>query len=53
MGANIDNVGIEERDGKYSTLTFVIEVRNRVHLAKIMRRVRSIDLVARINRVKS
>ncbi|MDX1253190.1 MAG: bifunctional GTP diphosphokinase/guanosine-3',5'-bis pyrophosphate 3'-pyrophosphohydrolase [Gammaproteobacteria bacterium] len=53
MGANIDNVGIEERDGKYSTLTFVIEVQNRVHLAKIMRRVRSIDLVARINRVKS
>lgn len=53
MGANIDNVGIEERDGKYSTLTFVVEVQNRVHLAKVMRRVRSIDLVARINRVKS
>ncbi len=52
MGANIDNVSIEERDGKYSTLTLIIEVRDRIHLAKIMRRVRSIDMVARIVRTK-
>ncbi len=52
MGANIDNVNIEERDGKYSTLTLIIEVRDRIHLAKIMRRVRSIDMVARIVRTK-
>lgn len=52
MGANIDNLQLEERDGKYSTLTIVIEVRDRVHLAKIMRRIRSLDIVARINRTK-
>ncbi|MEQ6340935.1 MAG: bifunctional GTP diphosphokinase/guanosine-3',5'-bis pyrophosphate 3'-pyrophosphohydrolase [Gammaproteobacteria bacterium] len=52
MGANIDNVSIEERDGKYSTLTLIIEVRDRIHLAKIMRRVRSIEMVARILRTK-
>lgn len=52
MGANIDNLQLEERDGKYSTLTIVLEVRDRVHLAKIMRRIRSLDIVARINRTK-
>ena len=53
LDANIDNVSMDERDGKYSTIRFLIEVQNRQHLARIMRRVRAIDLVARINRVKS
>ncbi|RMD79549.1 MAG: bifunctional (p)ppGpp synthetase/guanosine-3',5'-bis(diphosphate) 3'-pyrophosphohydrolase [Gammaproteobacteria bacterium] len=48
--ANIDNVALEERDGRYSTLRFVVEVHSRRHLARIMRRIRSIDLVARIGR---
>ena len=52
MDANIDNVSMEERDGRYSTLTLLIEVQDRVHLARIIRRVRSIDLVARITRPK-
>ena len=52
LGSNIDNVSIEDKDGRYSTMTFTIEVNNRQHLANIMRRLRSIDLVARINRVK-
>ena len=52
MDANIDNVSMEERDGRYSALTLLIEVRDRVHLARIIRRVRSIDLVARITRAK-
>jgi len=52
MDANIDNVGLEERDGRYSTLTMVVEVHDRRHLARIMRRLRSIDLVARITRTR-
>ncbi|MGD8514939.1 MAG: bifunctional GTP diphosphokinase/guanosine-3',5'-bis pyrophosphate 3'-pyrophosphohydrolase [Granulosicoccaceae bacterium] len=51
MGANIENVGIEERDGKYSTMTFTLDVRDRKHLAEIMRRIRALDQVIRINRV--
>lgn len=50
MDANIESVNMEERDGKYSTLTLVIEVHDRVHLARIMRRLRSIDMVAKITR---
>ncbi|MGD8999787.1 MAG: ACT domain-containing protein, partial [Granulosicoccaceae bacterium] len=51
MGANIENVGIEERDGKYSTMTFTVDVRDRKHLADILRRIRGLEQVIRINRV--
>ena len=50
--ANINNVNIEARDGKYSSINFVIGVRNRIHLAKVMRQIRSLEIVSRINRVK-
>jgi len=53
MDANIDNVNITERDGKYSTVSFTLEVQNRVHLANIMRRLRKLEIVARINRGKA
>ena len=49
-GANIENVNIEDRDGLYSTMTFLIDVSDRAHLARIMRRVRSLSLVSRISR---
>jgi len=52
LDANIDNISLEERDGRFSTLTLVVEVHDRRHLARIMRRLRSIDLVARISRTR-
>ncbi len=52
MEANIENVHMEERDGMYTTLTFAIAVRDRQHLARIMRRLRSLDMVMRINRTR-
>ena len=52
MDSNINNVNIEARDGKYSSINFVIGVRDRVHLAKVMRRIRSLEMVSRISRVK-
>jgi RelA/SpoT family (p)ppGpp synthetase len=52
LDANIENVSIEERDGRYSTMLFTLSVKDRNHLANIMRRARGIESVARINRVK-
>ncbi|MEK7322057.1 MAG: bifunctional GTP diphosphokinase/guanosine-3',5'-bis pyrophosphate 3'-pyrophosphohydrolase [Pseudomonadota bacterium] len=52
MEANIDNVSMEERDGRYTALTMLVEVHDRGHLARVIRRVRSIDIVARITRTK-
>nr|MBS0019432.1 bifunctional GTP diphosphokinase/guanosine-3',5'-bis pyrophosphate 3'-pyrophosphohydrolase [Gammaproteobacteria bacterium] len=53
MGANIENVVISDRDGLYTSLNFVIDVIDRTHLAQIIRRLRAINLVARIARTRS
>ena len=50
MGANIENVNIESRDGLDAALNFVIGVHDRTHLARIMRRIRGIGEVSRIAR---
>jgi guanosine-3',5'-bis(diphosphate) 3'-pyrophosphohydrolase len=50
MDANIENVVMDERDGQHSLLTFTVTVKNRKHLASIMRRLRHSDMVIRINR---
>jgi len=52
MDANIENVSIEERDGMHSILSFTVAVQNRKHLARIMRRLRSLEYVMRIYRVR-
>lgn len=51
MEANIEHVDMNERDGMHSSITFTIAVHNRQHLADIMRRLRTIDLVERIHRM--
>ena len=50
LDANIDTVSLEERDGQSSAIDFTIEVRDRVHLAEIMRRIRSRESVVRLSR---
>ena len=52
MEANIENVSIEERDGMHSTLSFTVAVKHRQHLARVMRRLRSLESVVRIYRTK-
>lgn len=52
QSANIENVSIEERDGRYSSIQFTISVKDRKHLANIIRNVRVIDNVLKINRAK-
>ncbi len=52
-GSNIDNVSVEEADGSaYANLYFTVQVQNRIHLADLMRRLRRIPDVVRINRTK-
>lgn len=52
-GSNIDNVSAEEPDGsQYITINFTVQVHNRVHLAELIRNLRKIPEVVRINRLK-
>ncbi len=48
QGSNIENVQSQDKDGQTSTLEFLVAVRGRKHLARIMRRLRQIPLVMRI-----
>jgi len=50
MGGNIDNVNMEERGGRHSTMNLVIDVHSRQHLASLMRRIRHIEPVLKIVR---
>lgn len=53
-GSNIDNVAMEEEDGsQYTTIYFTLQVEQRMHLARIMRSLRSLPEVVRIMRVKN
>lgn len=50
--ANIDAVSSDDRDGQLTTMDFTVEVRNRAHLASILRRLRALESVVRVNRRK-
>lgn len=50
--ANIENVHVEERDERHSALVFLIHIKDRKHLAHIIRRLRSISIVIKVSRVK-
>ena len=49
-GSNIENVEYKERDGVSAILLFTIEVKNRKHLADVMRRVRRLGVVNAVRR---
>jgi guanosine-3',5'-bis(diphosphate) 3'-pyrophosphohydrolase len=49
-GSNIENVEYRERDLMTASLLFTIEVRNRKHLADVMRGVRRLGVVSAVHR---
>ncbi|ANO52822.1 RelA/SpoT family protein [Woeseia oceani] len=49
-GSNIEQVSVGDRHEDCSELTFLITIRDRTHLANIMRRVRTMPNVARVTR---
>lgn len=52
-GANIEKISTVERDARFSIVNLSLNVRSRVHLAHVMKRVRLIKNVAKVTRVKS
>lgn len=51
--ANIEKISTVERDARFSIVNLSLNVRNRVHLARVMKRVRLIKAVSKVTRVKS
>jgi len=50
---NIEKIGMDERDGRISVVQLVVSVHDRVHLARVIKKLRTIQGVIRITRVKA
>ncbi|MCU7960161.1 MAG: bifunctional GTP diphosphokinase/guanosine-3',5'-bis pyrophosphate 3'-pyrophosphohydrolase [gamma proteobacterium symbiont of Bathyaustriella thionipta] len=50
--SNIENVFVEERDGVSSSIDFLVTVRDRQHLAKLIRAIKALPSVIRVQRNK-
>ncbi len=48
--SNIEEVSVNNRNHDTSSMTFLLQVKNRVHLARIMRNVRNMANVIRVSR---
>jgi guanosine-3',5'-bis(diphosphate) 3'-pyrophosphohydrolase len=51
--ANIERINMVERDALVSTITLTLGVKDRVHLAHVIRRIRTLKDVTKITRAKS
>jgi len=52
MESNIENVSLDERDGMIATIRLLVSVRDRVHLARVIRGLRLLSSVLRITRLR-
>jgi len=50
--ANIENIHVNERNSQNFTITFLVRIKSRLHLARIIRRLRNIPAVLRVLRTK-
>jgi guanosine-3',5'-bis(diphosphate) 3'-pyrophosphohydrolase len=53
QGGSIEHINVQERDAHNSVINLCIGVRNRIHLANILRRIRVLSFVIRIGRSKN
>jgi len=53
LEANIDKISIVEKDTGYNIVNLTIEVKDRIHLANLMRRIRILKPVIKTTRVKN
>ena len=53
MGVNIEKISTEDKDYQFTYVDLEMMVHNRVHLAKIMKRLRSTKSVRKVTRVKN
>ncbi|SDS97473.1 (p)ppGpp synthetase, RelA/SpoT family [Halopseudomonas litoralis] len=51
--ASIDKISVDERDGRVSVVQLVLRVRGRLHLSQLIKRIRVLQGVMRITRLKN
>lgn len=50
-GANIEQLSTTPRDGNFYFIDFILTVHNRKHLAMLIRKLRILDFIAKVNRI--
>lgn len=50
--ANIEKIGMDERDGRTCVIQLVVSVHDRIHLARVIKKLRTLSGMTRITRVK-
>lgn len=50
---NIEKISMDERDGRISVVQLVVSVHDRVHLARVIKKLRALKGVIRITRLRS
>lgn len=53
MGSNIENISMRERDNNTSTDFIIVTVKDRVHLARVMRELKKLSIVLKMSRVRA
>lgn len=53
QNANIEGIELSERDEQYSTMRLIISVRDRTHLANVLRVLRNVKTVSRVHRKRA
>jgi (p)ppGpp synthase/HD superfamily hydrolase len=53
LNSNIENVTVVDQDDRICIDLITLTVKDRVHLAKIMRRLKDLSIVLKITRVKA
>lgn len=50
--SNIDDISIDAHDGRFNIIHLTISVKNRIHLARIIRRIKVIKVVTKVQRFR-
>jgi len=53
MGVNIEKISTEDKDYQFTYVDLAMQVNNRIHLANIMKRLRTVNSVRRVSRLKN
>ena len=53
MGVNIEKISTEDKDYQFTFVDLAMQVNNRIHLANIMKRLRTVNSVRRVSRLKN
>ena len=52
-GTGLEGIQVHERDAEHSVIHLVVAVKNRIHLANIMRKIRTMSSVEKVSRAKN